>query len=351
MTDERFAASALQAFSCGILQSAGLRDADAAMIAKDLVKANLRGLDSHGVARLPMYVNRIQRGVVNPRPDIVVERKTAAVSLVDGDDGMGLMAAHRATDEACARAFEVGIGLVGVRRSTHFGMGALYALQAIEKGFVSMIFTNSSPAIAMWGGRTTFLGAAPLAAGIPGSSHPPYVMDMSMTVIARGKIRLAAMRGEAIPEGLALDSEGRPTTDAAEAFEGVCLPFGGIKGSVLATLMDLLAGAFTGANFAGDVKNLYFDHSEPQNVGHLIFAIRPDLFMALDAFESRMDTFYERIKALPRAEGCEEVLLPGEPEARREAVLLREGIPVTDNVVSDLRDLADELGVAFPPPL
>lgn len=115
--------------------------------------------------------------------------------------------------------------------------------------------------------------------------------------------------------------------------------------------MDLLAGAFTGANFAGDVKSLYFDHSEPQNVGHLIFAIRPDLFMALDAFESRMDTFYERIKALPRAEGCEEVLLPGEPEARREAVLLREGIPVTDNVVSDLRDLADELGVPFPSPL
>ena len=344
----RYDANVLMRFASDVFAGAGLREPDADVIAADLVKANLRGLDSHGVSRMPMYVSRLKAAVVNPRPDIQVTQKAAAVSLVDGDDGMGFLAAHRATDEACRLASKVGIGMAGVRRSTHFGMGALYALQAIEKGFIAMVLTNSSPAIAMWGGKSPFLGAAPLAAGIPGGKYSPYVMDMSMTVIARGKIRLAAMRGEPIPEGLALDAEGYPTTDAAKAFEGVCLPFGGVKGSVLATMMDLMAGAFSGANFAGDVKSLYFDQSAPQNVGHLIFAIRPDLFMTREEFEARMDLFYEKIKTLPRAAGCEEILLPGEPEARREQQLRAEGIPVTDNVVADLRKLADELGIRFP---
>ncbi len=198
-------------------------------------------------------------------------------------------------------------------------MGACYALRAIERGYISLIFINSSPAIPMWGGRTTFLGASPIAAGIPGGKHPPYVMDMAMTVIARGKIRLAAMKGDPIPQGLALDIDGNPTTDAAKAFEGGCLPFGGVKGSVLGMLMDLLSGVLTGANFGGDVKSLYFDHSEPQNVGHLFFAIKPDLFLSLTDFGARMDMFYERIKDLPRAAGVDEIMLPGEPEQRREA--------------------------------
>ncbi len=169
-----------------------------------------------------------------------------------------------------------------------------------------------------------------------------------MTVIARGKIRLAAMKGDPIPEGLALDVDGNPTTDAAKAFEGVCLPFGGVKGSVLATLMDLLSGVLTGANFGGNVRSLYFDHSEPQNVGHLFFAIRPDLFMSLSDFGARMDEFYTRIKELPRAAGVDEILLPGEPEQRREDQRWRDGIPVTANVVADLTAEGQAVGVTFP---
>lgn len=243
-------------------------------------------------------------------------------------------------------AQEAGIGMVGVHRSTHFGMGALYVLQALQRNFVSLIFTNSSPALAMHGGRTAFLGASPIAAGVPGGASAPFVMDMSMTVIARGKIRLAAKRGEPIPEGLALDLDGNPTTDAAKAFEGVCLPFGGVKGSVLATLMDLMAGALTGANFGGEVKSLYFDHSGPQNVGHLFIAIRPDLFMSLTDFQARMDAFSRRIKALPRAAGCDEILMPGEPEERTEALRRKTGIPITDNVLADLAALATARGIA-----
>ncbi|AUX76260.1 MULTISPECIES: Ldh family oxidoreductase [Sinorhizobium] len=341
-------ADELMAFATKIFAATRMSDADAATIAGDLVKANLRGIDSHGVSRIPMYVERLQRGLVNPRPNVTVSKVAGAVSLVDGDNGMGFIASHRATEEAIALAKTNGIGLVGVHRSTHFGMGALYALQAIEAGYISMIFTNSSPAIPMWGGRTTFLGASPIAAGIPGGEYAPYVMDMAMTVIARGKIRLAAMKGESIAEGLALDVDGNPTTDAAKAFEGVCLPFGGVKGSVLATLMDLMSGVLTGANFGGDVKSLYFDHSEPQNVGHLFFAIKPDLFMSIENFAARMDEFYERIKALPKAAGVEEIMMPGEPEQRREEERLRTGIPITENVIADLTKEGERIGVMFP---
>lgn len=349
MTDVHYyRADALTAWAQKMLVAAGMREEEAGIIAHDLVKANLRGVDSHGVSRIPMYLERLERKLVNPRPDVRVTRVAGAVAHVDGDNGMGFIPSHIAMDQACDLADEMGIGLVGVHRSTHFGMGASYALRAIERGYISLIFTNSSPAIPMWGGRTTFLGASPIAAGIPGGKHPPYVMDMAMTVIARGKIRLAAMKGDPIPEGLALDVDGNPTTDAAKAFEGVCLPFGGVKGSVLGTLMDLMSGVLTGANFGGDVKSLYFDHSEPQNVGHLFFAIKPDLFMSLTDFGARMDTFYERIKDLPRAAGCDEIMMPGEPEQRREAQRLREGTPITANVIADLTAEGQRMGPAFP---
>ena len=343
-----FEADALIDYATRMFMSVDMSREDAGIIARDLVKANLRGVDSHGVSRIPMYLDRLRRGLVNPRPDVKVSRVAGAVAHVDGDNGMGFIASHLAMDRACDLAKDSGIGLVGVHRSTHFGMGASYALRAIEKGYISMIFTNSSPAIPMWGGRTTFLGASPIAAGIPGGRHAPYVMDMAMTVIARGKIRLAAMKGDPIPEGLALDIDGNPTTDASKAFEGVCLPFGGVKGSVLGTLMDLMSGVLTGASFGGDVKSLYFDHSEPQNVGHLFFAIRPDLFMSLTDFEQRMDTFYGRIKDLPRAAGVEEIMLPGEPEQRREDHRLVHGIPMTRNVVDDLTREGIGAGISFP---
>lgn len=350
-TSTLFHADDLATFTSRAFAAAGLPPDHADVVAGDLVRADLRGVDSHGVMRIPMYLERLRNGLVNPSPQVRVTRRTAAVASVDGDDAMGFIPAHMAMDEAIDLAQEAGIGLVGVRRSNHFGMSALYVLQALERGFVSLVSTNASPAIPMYGGRTPFLGASPLAAGVPGGEGPPFVMDMAMTVIARGKIRLAAQRGEPIPEGLALDRDGRPTTDAAEAFEGVCLPFGGVKGSVLATLMDLLSGVLTGAAYGGDVKNPYLDQSGPQDVGHLFFAIRPDLFLSLEDFGARMDDFHARVKDLPPADGFDEVLLPGEPERRCEERRRREGIPVTPDVTRDLRRVADDLDLAFPAPL
>lgn len=340
--------AALSEFAAAIFAKVGLPREDAAIIGRDLVLANLRGIDSHGVSRIPMYLERLRKNVVNPKPAISVKEITGAVSLVDGDNGMGFLAAHRAMDEAMRLAEKSGIGLVGVKNSTHYGMAALYVMQAMAKGYLAMAFTNSSPALPVWGGRNAFLGASPMAVGVPGGATDGYVLDMAMTVIARGKIRLAAKHNVPIEPGLALDSDGAPTTDAAKAFEGVCLPFGGVKGAALSMMMDLMAGVLTGANYAGRVKSLYFDHSEPQNVGHLFFAIRPDLFIPKDEFASRMDDFVTRAKGNPRAAGFDEILIPGEPEERTAARRKRSGIPLTDEVFKDLNGEAANLGLDMP---
>ncbi|QQK79331.1 Ldh family oxidoreductase [Salicibibacter cibi] len=338
-------ASHLTEISSLLFENEGMKKEDADTIAKDLVAANLRGLDSHGVSRIPMYLKRIRKEVVNPKPEIKVEKITSAVSKINGDAGMGFLAGHRAMDEAMNLARESGIGLVGIHNSTHYGMAALYVMQAMREGFISMAYTNSSPAIPPWGGRTAYLGANPFAAAVPGGNESPYVLDMAMTVIARGKIRLAATNNESIAEGLALNKDGVPTTDANEAFEGVCLPFGEAKGSALAMLVELLSGVLTGANYGGDVKSLYFDHSEPQNAGHLFIAIRPDLFVSKEEFENRMDDFVKKTKSLPRAEGFDDILIPGEPEEKKVQERLRTGIPISENVVAGLRKEIKESGV------
>ena len=347
----RFSHEALRAFTSAVFRALDLPGDDARLTADGLIEANLRGLDSHGVARIPVYAERLRRGLVNPKPEISIEDKTPVAALVDGDNGMGFVVGDRAMAKAMEMAGASGIGLAAARRSTHYGMGAIYVMQAIEAGFIALAFTNSSPALPVWGGRTTFLGAAPLAAGVPAGDEAPYVLDMAMTVIARGKIRLAAQRGDPIPPGLALDAEGKPTTDAQKAFEGVCLPFGGVKGAALAMLMDVLGGVFTGAAFGGGVRPLYGDFSGPQDVGHLFLAIKPDLFMPREEVTHRMDTFVRRVKACPTAEGFDGILMPGEPETRTRDQRLRGGLPITTDVVTALKAEAEAFNLPFPDPL
>jgi len=327
----------------------GLRNEDAQTIAMDLVAADLRGLASHGVSRIPMYLSRIRLGLVTPRPDIKVTKVAPAAILIDGDNGMGFLASHKAVKVGVGLAEETGIAIVGVRRSTHFGMSACYVQQAIDSGYVSLVFTNSSPALPPIGARVAFLGAAPFAAGIPGGNEsPPYLLDMAMTVIARGKIRVAAKNNEPIPLGLALDSEGKPTTDAAKAFAGVCLPFGGAKGAGLAMLMDLICGLFTGANYGGDVKSLYFDQSEPQNVGHTFILIKPNLFISNEELRARMDEFYHRLINLPKADGVERIFMPGQRESELAVQRRVTGVPISKNILADLKEVADKYNLSMP---
>jgi LDH2 family malate/lactate/ureidoglycolate dehydrogenase len=321
---------------------------EALTAAHALVKANLRGVDSHGVARVPMYCERLKQRVANPLPVIEVARVAPAAALVDGDNGLGLVVGHRAMAEAIAIARECGIGLAGVKRSGHYGMAALYILQAVNAGCVGMAFTNASPALPVWGGRTPFLGTSPFAAGVPAGAAPPFVLDMACSIVARGKLKFAAQRGDPIPEGLALDKQGRPTTDGAEAFKGVVLPMGGVKGAGLSMLMDVLSGVYTGAAFGGDVRNPFTGLDGPQHTGHFFMALKADLFMPMDAFETRMQTLAERVKAQPPAEGVEEILMPGEPEDRNEQARRVQGIPLTPDVVLTLKAEGERAGVPFP---
>ncbi len=337
----------LQQWLQKVFEAHDLSSSDAALAATALVKASLRGVDSHGVARTAMYCERLRRGAANPVPDIIVTRVSPAASLIDGDDGIGLVVGHRAMTEAISIAHECGIGLAGVKNSGHYGMGALYVLQAIESHCVGLAFTNASPALPVWGGRSKFLGTSPFAAGAPAGNFPPFVLDMACSILARGKLKFAAQRGEAIPEGLALDRQGRPTTDGAEAFEGIVLPMGGVKGAGLSLLMEVLSGVFTGAAFGGEVRNPFTGLDGPQGTGHFFLALKADLFMPMETFENRMQTLTARVKKQPRAEGFEEILMPGEPEARKEQERLTLGIPLTRDVFESLRSEGKRVGVPF----
>jgi LDH2 family malate/lactate/ureidoglycolate dehydrogenase len=246
-----------------------------------------------------------------------------------------------------AMARDFGIGIVSVRRSTHFGMAASYVLPAIEAGFLAFVFSNASPAMPPWGGREGLLGTNPFAAGAPGGKRGPYLLDMSPAVAARGKIRKAERRGEKIPLGYALDAEGRATTDPTAALGGVVLPIGGYKGSGLSMLMDIYGGVISGAAFAGGVADQYKTYDRAQDVGHFFMAMRANLFMPEADYRGRMDTLIERVRACPKAEGFDEILIPGEPEVREEAMRRKTGIPYSMSEIAPLQKEAERAGVAL----
>jgi len=347
-----FAPNALTHFSTAVFEKLGLPPNDAAIVSECLVKADLRGLGSHGVARIPLYAKRLQLKLVNPTPDIRIERVAAAAAHVDGDDGMGMVVGTKAMAAAMSMARENGVGLSGVYRSTHFGMAAFYVIQAVKEDLIGFVFTNASPGMAPWGGAKPILGVNPFAAGVPAGSRFPVVLDMSMSVMARGKMRLMGLRGEPLPENVALDAEGHPTRDGLQVHQGgTVLPFGGAKGSGLAILMEIMGGVLTGAAFAGEMRDLYGDFSGPQRIGHVFMAIRPDLFMPMDAFKNRMDTMIDRYVQSPKAKGVDEILMPGEPEERQEQRRRRSGIPLDANIVETLKQEAGRHRVPFPEPL
>lgn len=337
---------AAEAFGFSIVAAYDVPEADARRIAQCLVSADLRGVDTHGLCRLPGYLDRVRRGLINIRPNLQPERVTPVAARLDGQDAFGFVVGTRAMDEAIAMAREFGIGIVAARRSTHFGMAASYVLQAMEAGFVSMVFSNASPAMPPWGGRAALLGTNPFAAGAPGGRLSPFLLDMSPAVAARGKIRRAERRGETIPEGYALDGEGRSTTDPTRALQGVVLPIGTYKGSGLAMMMDLFGGVLSGAACGGDVADQYKVYDRPQDVGHFFYVMKPDLFVPKADYEARMDKLVTRVRECPRAEGFDEILMPGEPEARIEAQRRREGIPYAASELAMLQDEAKKAGIA-----
>lgn len=338
----------LQRFVSSIFKTYGLTEQDANRTAECLVEADLRGVASHGVARIPIYTERLRRGLVNPRPALTVEAITPVAARLDGDNGLGFIVATRAMKEAIERARGFGLGFVLIHHSTHFGMAASYLLQAVEAGFSAFVFTNASPAMPVWGGCTPFLGTSPFAFAAPGGErHPGIVLDMATSVVARGKIRRAVQKGEPIPAGWALDGQGRPTTNASEAYSGLILPLGGPKGSGLSLMMEVLAGVMSGAAFGGEVRNQYTDFDAPQNVGHCIICMRPDLAMPAAVFRQRMDELVSRAKDSPRLDEEQEILMPGEPEARLARFRREHGIPLAIDDIAVLREEGQRVGLTL----
>ena len=340
-------ADRLREFAGNILSAAGLAPAHAAATAAGLVAANLRGVDSHGALRLVQYVASIQGGQITPGPDVRVSARRGASALVEADGGYGFAPAALAIDTAVELAREHGTGIVGVRGSHHFGMGATYALRAAAAGFIGYITTTSQPVVVPTGSAAPLVGNNPVAYAIPRRApHPPIVLDMALSEVAFGKIRLAAAEGRPIPLGWGFDAQGRPTTDATAALAAEALgPAGGHKGSGLAIIGEVLGGVLTGSPF-GAASHAHL-HSAG-GVGHLATAIDPALWVSRSEFEDGVEELVAQLKAAPRAEGVNEILLPGEPEQRTEAARLAGGIPVSDELAAKLGELAVRLGVAPP---
>ncbi|RSL94508.1 hypothetical protein CEP52_012586 [Fusarium oligoseptatum] len=323
-----------------ILKGNGVPEENAAIVARCLVAADLRGVDTHGMNRIPSYMERIRQGVLNASAQPVVNQVTPAVAQVDGNNGFGFVAAHMGMAAAIESARVFGIGMASIKHSNHFGMSAWVVQQALDADMMSLVFTNSSPALPAWGGKSKLMGVSPIACGAPGKGPMEnFILDMAPSVAARGKIYKAKRRGEKIPSDWALDSEGRPTDDPEAALGGVMLPMGGPKGSALSIMMDVFSGVLSGSAFAGHVTNPY-DPSKPADVGHFLVAIKPDLFMSLDEFRERMQYLYERVVGSEKAAGVERIYFPGEIEQLAQKEREEKGIPLVQAEIDALNEEA-----------
>jgi LDH2 family malate/lactate/ureidoglycolate dehydrogenase len=331
-------------FATAVYIAAGLAEGEARLCADTLVQADLWGHQSHGVMRLSWYAARLKAGVCDPRaePELVVD--AGGFALIDGRDGMGQMVAARAAQEAIRRARAHGIAAVGVRNSNHFGTALYFTLMAAREGCVAFLSTNASPAMAPWGGRKKTVGTNPWSWACPAGSHAPMVLDIANTGVARGKIYLARQKGQRIPEGWAINAEGAPTTDPAEAIEGIILPMAQHKGYAIALMMDMLSGVLTGSGYGTEVAGPY-QAERRSRAGHLMIALNIAAMQPLAEFCARMDTLIAQIKSVPLAQGFEEVFYPGEIEARNDANNRQNGLSLPDDTLQDLRDVANAYGL------
>jgi len=312
---------------------------DHASISADaLINAELVGAYGHGLSRLRMYCDRISKKVINPKAKIKVKKISQSIAHVDGNNSIGFVAADIAIKTAISNAKKTGIGLVAVKNSGHYGLSGYYAEQAVKKGLMVMVFTNAPPAVAPHGALKSLFGTNPICFGTPTGSKVPFILDTSISMINRGKIRVAAREGTKIPEGVALDKFGKPTIDAKKALEGVQLPIAGFRGSGLAWMVDILSGVLTGGNHAGRVKDPFTDFSGPQNIGHLFFVLKPNLFVG-NSFNKRIKDNIKTIKKLPKIKGVKEILYPGQSKFNRYKNNLKKEIKITKNVQEDLNSL------------
>ena len=300
-----------------------------------LINAELVGAYGHGLSRLKMYCDRIEKKLINPRPKIKIKNISQSISHIDANNSIGFVAADIAIKTAIKNAKKTGIGLVAVKNSGHYGLSGYYAEQATKKNLVTMIFTNAPPAVAPHGALKSLFGTNPICFGTPKGSKIPFILDTSISMINRGKIRVAARNNQKIPEGVALDKNGKPTTDARKALKGVQLPIAGFRGSGLAWMVDILSGVITGGNHAGKVKDPFDDFTGPQNIGHLFLTFKPNLFV--NNYNKRIKENIRTIKKLPKIKGFKEILYPGQNKFKRFQINSKKEINIPANIAEDIR--------------
>lgn len=345
MKARTIAHTALEVWASALLQAAGLAPRAADTVAKLLVEANLRGVDSHGTSRLPTYVERLRAGLVNCDPEPVIEKREGALAVVDGDLGPGQVAGLFATELAIEIAREHGISAVGVRRSTHFGAAAAYVIRPAQAGLIGISMTNAEPLTVPFGGVRAALGTNPIAFAAPARTGT-FVLDMATSQVAANRVILARDEGEAsIPEGWAVDARGVPTTDPAR-FESV-VPLGGYKGYGLALMVEILSGVLVGSGVTHGIGRMYDDWDRPQDVGHFFCVLDPQR-MAGPRFSERLDELLAELRAVPPAPGFDEVLVAGDPEERTQRERERDGIPLGPALWESLETLSSELRVDSP---
>ncbi len=317
-----------------IFRKFGLSNNHASISTNALINAELVGAYGHGLSRLKMYCDRIKKKVINPKPKMKIKKISGSISYIDANNSIGFVAADTAIKTAIKNAKKTGIGMVAVKNSGHYGLSGYYAEQAVKKNLITMIYTNAPPAVAPHGALKSLFGTNPICFGTPTGSKVPFILDTSISMINRGKIRVAARNNLKIPKGVALDKFGKPTVDAKKALQGVQLPIAGFRGSGLAWMVDILSGVLTGGNHAGKVKDPFDDFSGPQNIGHLFITFRSNLFVR--DYAKRIKENIRIIKKLPKIKGVKEIVYPGQNKYKRYVSNKKREINIPKNITRDI---------------
>ena len=320
-----------------IFQKHNLSKDHSKIVSDYLIKAELLGAPSHGLARLKMYCDRIKRKLINSKPKIKIKKISNSISHVDADNSIGFIAADIGIKQAIKNAKKTGIGLVAVKRSGHYGLSSFYAEQAVKNNLLVFCFTNAPAALAPYGAKKSLFGTNPICFGVP-TGKTPFILDASTSMINRGKIRRASKLGKKIPYGVALDKFGNITTDANKALRGTQLPIASFKGSGLAWMVDILSGVLTGSSHSGKTKDPFDDFSGPQNMGHLFITINPKIFVGKN-FLKEMKINISRIKKLPKAKGFSSILYPGERKNKTYRKNLNKDISIPSKILKEINEL------------
>jgi L-2-hydroxycarboxylate dehydrogenase (NAD+) len=368
-TGPRVDAESLKSFCERVFRKLGVPEGDGRITADVLVAADLRGIDSHGVARLRRYADGLQSGMMVARPDVQVIAESPATAIIDAGGGLGQPVSYRAMEKAIDKALDVGAGFVAVRNSNHYGIAGYYAMMALEHDCIGFSTTNASVLVVPTFARNGMLGTNPIAVAAPANTDQnprnwPFVLDMATSTVPRGKLEVYHRLEKPLPLGWATDETGAPTTDTDRVLEnfrgktqggGGLLPLGGAgellgghKGYGLSLLVDILCGVLSGAAYADLVYPKTTDGKAlPSNIGHCFGALRIDTFRPVEAFKVDMDDLQRRLKEAPKAEGQARIYVHGEKEYEEAERRSRDGIPLNSKVAADLEAIAEELGVAY----